>query len=314
MLTGVSLTCFLFSYLLVLLLEVWRLFFKLPARQVLILLGMIAGLLAHTIFLGNELFGDQSGRVLSNWFQWVVLGAWGLAIACTYLMARNPTGNIGLFLLPLVLLLIGVATLVRGIEPFAKGSAVTFWGQVHGVSLLLGTMFIFQGLAFGLMYLVQSTRLKNKSKKRAFFRLPALEFLQSINRMTLFASAIALGVGMLSGVMLNLARGGVSWIGSGTIVSFALFLWSALAAFLESRASRALGGRRGAFLSIASFVFLVVVLVSVILSSHGQKEPSSKDEKTDNSPSHSDAVSPTANFTDDSTNDASSIHIDRGAN
>jgi hypothetical protein len=38
---------------------------------------MGAGLLAHTIFLGNELFGDQSGRVLSNWFQWVVLGAWG---------------------------------------------------------------------------------------------------------------------------------------------------------------------------------------------------------------------------------------------
>lgn len=313
MLTGVSLTCFLFSYLLVLLLEVWRLFYKLPARQVLILLGMGAGLLAHSIFLGNELFGDQSGRVLSNWFQWVVLGAWGLAIACTVLMARNPAGNIGLFLLPLVLLLIGVATLVRGVEPFSNGSAVTFWGQAHGVSLLLGTMFIFQGLAFGLMYLVQSTRLKNKSKQRAFFRLPALEFLQSINRMTLFASAITLGIGMLSGVMLNLARGGVSWFGGGTLVSFALFLWSAIAAILESRADNALGGRRGAFLSIASFVFLVVVLISVIFSSHGQSETPSGNEKP---PTHSTLPSEAQPESNQSLNESSTTEptTNRGAN
>lgn len=274
MLTGVSLTCFLFSYLAVFLLEVWRLFFKLPARQFLILVGMGAGLLAHTIFLGNELFGDQSTRFLSNWFQWVVLGAFGLAIACTYLMARNPTGNVGLFLIPLVLALIGIAVLVKNDQPFAADSAVTFWARVHGVSLLLGTMFIFQGFAFGVMYLVQSYRLKKKSKKRGFLRLPALEFLQSINRMTLFASAITLGAGMLSGILLNLSRDGrVAWFGSGILVSLALFVWALVAAILEVRSTNALGGRRGAFLSIASFVFLVVVLLFVMLSTHGQSSP-----------------------------------------
>lgn len=277
MLTGVSLTCFLFSYLIVLILEVCRLFFKFPARQALILIGMIAGLTAHSIFLGNELFSD--GRVLSNWFQWVVLGAWGLAVACTYLMARNPSGNIGLFLIPLVLLLIGIATMVRGTQPFATGSAVTFWGQVHGVSLVLGTMFIFQGLAFGVMYLVQSHRLKSKQKRAHLFRLPALEFLQSINRMTLFASAVSLGIGMLSGVMLNMSRSDVSWLGSGTIVSFALFVWTAIAAVIESRSNNALGGRRGAFLSIASFMFLVVVLLFVMFSSHGRAQGQNTNSK-----------------------------------
>lgn len=274
MLTGVSLTCFLFSYLAVFLLELWRLFFKLPARQFLILVGMGAGLLAHTIFLGNELFGDQSTRFLSNWFQWVVLGAFGLAIACTYLMARNPAGNVGLFLIPLVLALIGIAVLVKNDQPFAADSAVTFWARVHGVSLLLGTMFIFQGFAFGVMYLVQSYRLKKKSKTRAFLRLPALEFLQSINRMTLFASAITLGAGMLSGIFLNLSRDGrVAWLGSGILVSLALFVWALVAAILEVRSTNALGGRRGAFLSIASFAFLIIVLLFVMLSTHGQSSP-----------------------------------------
>lgn len=271
MLTGVSLTCFLFSYLIVLVLEIWRLFSKLPARNWLVMIGMVAGLVAHSIFLANELFGGQSTRMLSNWFEWLVLGAWGLAIACTYLMVRNPAGNIGLFVIPMVLVLIGIALLVRDYQPFSTNSAKSFWGQVHGVSLLLSTMFIFQGFAFGVMYLVQSHRLKNKTKSRRLLRLPALEFLQSINRLNLFASAIALGIGMLSGVLLNFSREDrVTWIGGGVLISLALFVWALIAALLESSSQSSLGGRRGAYLSIASFVFLVVALLFVMLSTHAQ--------------------------------------------
>lgn len=271
MLTGVSLTCFLFSYLIVLGLEIWRLFSRRPSRTWLVMICMLAGLLAHTIFLGNELFGDPSGRMLGDWFQWVVFGAWGLALACALLMMRNPAGNLGLFLIPMVLALIGVAALVRDHQPFATSSARSLWGQVHGVSLLLSTMFIFQGFAFGVMYLVQSYRLKSKSRTRRSLKLPALEFLQSLNRMNLFASATALGIGMLSGILLNLAsEDRVSWIGGGVLLSLALFVWALTAALLESTSQSSLGGRRGAYLSIASFIFLIVALLFVILSTHGR--------------------------------------------
>jgi hypothetical protein len=186
-------------------------------------------------------------------------------------MARNPSGNVGLFVIPMVLALIGIAALVRDYQPFDTWSAKTLWGQVHGVSLLLSTMFIFQGFAFGSMYLVQSYRLKNKSKTRRLLKLPALEFLQSINRMNLFASATALGIGMLSGILLNLSRGDrASWIGGGVLISLALFVWALVAALIESTSQSSLGGRRGAYLSIASFAFLVVVLLFVMLSTHGQ--------------------------------------------
>jgi hypothetical protein len=270
-LTGVSLTCFLFSYLIVLSLEIWRLFFRLPVRQWLVLSGMSAGLLAHTIFLANQFVGQSSDRLLSNWFQWIVFGAWGLAVACTYLMVRNPAGNIGLFILPLVLVMIGVATLVRGYQPFASGSSVSLWARIHTVSLLLSTMFILQGFAFALMYLVHSYRLKRRSKTPGILRLPALEFLQSINRLNLIASAIALGVGMLSGIFLNLSRDDqVSWFSGGVLFSLALFLWALIAALLESRSQSSLGGRRGAYLSIASFVILVVVFLLLLITSHGQ--------------------------------------------
>ncbi len=271
MLTGVSLTCFLFSYLIVLFLELVRLFYRFPARHFLVLTGMLAGLLAHTIFLGNEILGAGSDRLLNNWFQWVSLGAWGLALTCTVLMARNRDGNVGLFLIPMILILLGLAALLRGGQPFVSTNAVTLWGRVHGVSLLLGTMFICQGFAFGIMYLLQSHRLKSKRNSTVRFRLPALEFLRSMNRLNLFASTAALGVGLLSGILLNISREGrVAWLSLGVLVSIALFVWVFVASILEYSSKGSLGGRRSAYLSIANFIFLALVLVLVLLASHGQ--------------------------------------------
>lgn len=271
MLTGVSLTCFLFSYLAVLAIEISRLFFRFPARWPLVFFGMLAGLLAHTIFLANEFLGAGSDRLVSNWFQWVVLGTWGLAITCTYLMARNREGNIGIFLIPMILMLIALAAVLRGSQPFTSASPVTLWGRVHGVSLLLGTMIICQGFAFGIMYLFQSVRLKSKRSGGRGFRLPSLEFLRSMNRLNLFASAASLGVGMLSGIMLNYSRDGkVAWLSGGVLLSIALFAWVLVTAIMEYSSKGSLGGRRSAYLSIANFIFLAVVLLLVLLASHGQ--------------------------------------------
>lgn len=273
MLTGVTLTCFLFSYLTVWFIELFRFIRPFRYRHSVAVFGMLAGLLAHSIFLGNQLLTESSTRMLNSWFQWIVLGAWGMAVVCTILIVRNPERSIGLFLIPMILALIGLASAMKDSQPFAAQTAIDLWGQVHGVSLLLGTMFICQGLAFGVMYLLQSFRLKSKKRSGRLFQLPALEFLRSMNRLNLFVSVIALGVGLLSGVFLNLSRQGrVDWLSSGVLVSFALFIWVAVAAILEYSSKGSLGGRRSAYLSIANFVFLSVVLLLVFWASHGQAD------------------------------------------
>ncbi len=284
MLSGVSVSCFLLSYLIVLVVEASKFVFKIPARP-LILIGMMsAGLVAHSIFLFYQFSLPPSDgtqpQLLSNWFQWSILGAWGLAFACLIFIIRNPHGSIGLFLVPLVLSLIGMGSLVRHTEPFERETTITLWRAIHGVSLLVGTMFICLGLAFGLMYLLQSFRLKSKLRASKRFRLPALEFLQSMNRLSIFASVTGLGIGLLSGVVLNFNREGqIAWFSSSILITFALFVWSLVAAALEMSSSGSLGGRRSAYLAIANFVFLVVVLGFVLLSSHGQpSQPSKKIE------------------------------------
>jgi hypothetical protein len=283
-LSGVTVSCFLLSYVVVLVMEASRLAFRWPGRNLLLIAMMGAGLLAHSIFLLNELsqsyVQSENPQILANWFQWTVLSAWGLAIACLILIVRNPGGSVGLFLIPLVLALIGLAMLMRDGEPFQRETTITIWGGIHGVSLLLGTMFICLGMAFGVMYLLQSNRLKLKKRPSQRFRLPALEFLQSMNRLSLFASASGLAVGLLSGVVLNInSSGHIAWFSGSILFSFALFAWALIAAIMELSQSGSLGGRRSAYLTVSNFFFLVLVLTILFFADHAQPRDDSRSSR-----------------------------------
>ena len=220
MLSGVTVSCFLLSYLVVLVMEGSRFLAKVPGRQALLVGMLIAGLFAHSIFLVNQ-FGattTESGpQVLANWFQWSVLGAWGVSLTYLVLAIRNPQGGFGLFLIPVIMTLIGLGQLLRGSAPFKSQTTVSIWNVIHGVSLLVGTMVICLGVAFGVMYLVQSYRLKNKLRSKRL-RLPTLEFLQSMNRMCLFITSISLAVGVVSGFVLNVSQGRpIAWYSTGIL-------------------------------------------------------------------------------------------------
>ena len=76
---------------------------------------------------------------------------------------------------------------------------------------------------------------------------------------------------MISGVAMNVGEDGkIAWLSGGIVFTFALFIWSLVAAIMEVASQSSLGGRRTAYLAIANFVFLLVVLGIVLFSSHGQ--------------------------------------------
>lgn len=272
MLSGVTVSCFLLSYLVVLAMEGTRFLAKFPGRQALLVGMLVAGLVAHSIFLVNQ-FGaidtETGPQVLVNWFQWSVLGAWGVALAYLILAIRNPQGGFGFFLIPMIVILIGLGQFLRNSAPFNSETTLGIWNGIHGVSLLLGTMVICLGLAFGIMYLIQSYRLKKKLRGGKL-RLPTLEFLQSMNRLSLFVASVALALGVISGFVLNVGKGGpIAWYSTGILFTCGLFGWSLLASTLELAAYKSLGGRRSAYLVISNFVFLALVLSALLVASHG---------------------------------------------
>ena len=291
MLSGISITCFAASYALTLAFEASRLLFRAPVRHVVMLLVTGAGLVAHTLYLvaqASEALADGVAP-LSSWYHWCLMAAWVLAIAYVVVLVRRPQAAFGLFLLPLLLGSLGVAWLFRDSEPFAQQEAALRWSMIHGVALLLGTASVALGFAAGAMYLVQSYRLKHKLPPRQGFVLPSLEVLQSANRIALYVSTALVAGGLASGIVMNLIRSlsdatSLRWTDAVVWTSGLLLAWLLGAIGFEHFYKPARQGRKVAYLTVASFIFLSLVLGIVLFDPEAHALPRSPHETNERSP------------------------------
>ncbi len=263
MLSGINIVCFFASYLVALLLEVSRLWFRSGVRGAVMVLFGAAGLLAHTLFLAHR--ATTQAVPLSSEYDWYLVAAWLLAATYLYLFWYLPRTAVGLFLLPLVLALIGVAVLWADPQPFAQPKAARFWAWLHGMFLLAGAAQVMVGFVSGLMYLVQARRLKQKHVPLRGLRLPSLEWLERANGRAIVYSMLLLGVGVLSGVILNLVNHrydgiAVPWTDPLVLMSLLTLAWFLAAAAFSAVYRPARQGRKVAYLTVASFLFLVLLL------------------------------------------------------
>jgi hypothetical protein len=220
---------------------------------------------------------------LSSWHDFCLLAAWVLVGAYLGLTLRKPQLAVGVFILPLVLGLIGIARLLRDSSPFSVSEATSIWRLIHGTALLLGTVGVVLGFATGVMHLIQSYRLKQRLPPNPRFKLPSLEWLQRFNVEALTISTAALAIGLISGVVLNLINrrntGGIliNWTDPVVLSSGILFLWLLVVMTFEWFYKPARTGRKVAYLTVASFLFLAMVLYFVLFFEHGTKTASERD-------------------------------------
>lgn len=270
-LSGISLTCFAASYAVAWLLELSQLWRRSGVRQFLMWAFVWAGFLAHTLYLGYRAV-ELSASPLSSSFDWGLVAAWLLMSAYLYLAWYYPRAALGLYMLPLVLALVaGAAGATR--TPFEPGSASRAWGAVHGIFLLLGTVAVMVGFVAGLMYLVQAHRLKRKLPPMAGLRLPSLEWLEKVNSRVIIFSALMVGIGFLAGIVLQQfdRERELPWT-DPVVWSSALMLgWLVAAVAFNAVYRPARRGRKVAYLTIVSFLFLVVALAVLLLvnNEHG---------------------------------------------
>ena len=180
----------------------------------------------------------------------------------------------GLFFLPVVLILIAVAYVFRDQAAFPRDRALRMWGVAHGLMLLLGTIAVSFGFAAGLMYLVQSWRLKHHVPPRAGLKLPSLEWLQTVNKQSLVYSSCFIALGLLAGIVLNAVRGvAVPWTDSVVLSSALLLVWLLAATIFEWLYKPAQQGRKVAYLTVASFLFLALVMAVLFAGGSEHAKP-----------------------------------------
>jgi len=267
MLAHVHVVCFFTSYAVALVLEMSRLFFRMPVRLAVMVGFASMGLVLQSAYLAHH--ARIGAMPLSSWHDWHLIASWILAASYLLLVATRPQTNVGLFLLPVVLILTAVGWSFPATASFPRDQALQMWGTAHGLMLLLGTVAVSLGFVAGLMYLVQSWRLKRLASSRLTIKLPSLEWLQSVNKQSLVYSSGFIALGLIAGIVLNAikARGsgaGVPWTDSVVISSAGLLVWLLAATAFEWLYKPAQQGRKVAYLTVASFLFLAVVMAMVL--------------------------------------------------
>ena len=274
-LRGISITCFFTSYLVVLVLELLRIWGRIPGRGLAAIVMMSIGLFTHVTYLALRATTGESGvdaGLLASWTDWSLLVSLGLAVCFLVYYLRRPDTIVSFFFLPMILALIGLAIAVRDMTPFTRNEAVGIWRSIHGLGMGIGTGAVLVGFLAGVMYLIKSSRLKRKQAGSAF-RLPTLESLGRLNRQCLLVSTTAVTIGVIAGVVMNLNRWGqVGWTDTGVLLSVGLLVWLLAATAVEFFYSPESSGRKAVYLTLASLGFLILVMISVLTSSHGQAE------------------------------------------
>ena len=284
MLSNITITCFAASYAVALALELVRSKVRVAWVAMTAIGFLVAGIFAHSVHLWNlanlEL-ADTAGQgvIFANWHDWCLLAAWVLALACLGLSLRK-VPLIGIFMLPPVMLLIGLAYLQIDSPEFERSDAIRWWGIGHGITLLIGTVGVTIGFVAGAMFLLQAYRLKHKIPPSKTFKLPSLEWLQRLNEESLLISSFFLAVGVLTGVVLNVIQHAqqevtVAWTEPTVWSSGILLLWLVVALLFNWLYKPARRGRKVAYLTMASFGFLAIVLGLVLFSQHAAGEPKS---------------------------------------
>ena len=282
----ISITCFAASYAIVFLLEISRIFFDVALRKFVLLGLLAAGLFAHTVYLvlQGKLEVDSTGIWLGSWFGWCLAASWILALAYLWISIRQPKSVFGLFLLPVVMVLIALGTRFGSENQFTASRAKTIWNMVHGSALMLGTAVVALGFVFGVVYLIQSDRLKRKIPPSKHFRLPSLEWLQRSCESSLVGSMLLLAIGLISGIAINLInrRGGgesgetgfIAWTDPVVWSSGILFLWLLIVLIFNAFYRPARIGRKVAYLVVTSFLVLVIELGIVWWVGHATDDSS----------------------------------------
>jgi ABC-type uncharacterized transport system permease subunit len=268
----VTMLCFLASYLVAFILELSRLVGRSAiSRYVMIGFGL-AGFVAHTLYLLNRSRQTHLPPLLASTHDWMLVLAWVLALCYLVLTLLQKELAVGVFALPVVLLLAGSARFLNP-DPYTAVNAEharRAWGLVHAALLVFGVTAAAAGFLSGMMYLVQHHRLKTRHPEHTGFRMPSLARLAQANRWSVMAAFLFLTLGFASGLFLAIAphaeKSTVRLSDPAVIICGIIWLFLA-ALFAKLLKGSAPTGRQVAWLTLWGCGFLLLTIVGLLVVS-----------------------------------------------
>jgi len=216
--------------------------------------------------------GLQAGNVpVTNFGQALIFLAWLTAIAGLVVIVRWRMPVIGVYVAPIVMVVLAVGAATIQTERLAMPQSLrSAWLPVHVTFALLGYALFVLAAIVSLVYLMYERRLKAKRPLLPTDeRTPSLEKLDRISYRLLGWGFLMLSLAILTGAIWADAIWGHFWSWDPA-ETWTLLIWFLYAGLLESRLTVGWRGRRAATLTIAVFTVLVGSFVGLSLMAGGK--------------------------------------------
>ncbi|HEV2705367.1 MAG TPA: cytochrome c biogenesis protein CcsA [Pyrinomonadaceae bacterium] len=227
--------------------------------------SLACGFAAHTAALIVD-WVQEGHYPLFHLHETISFLAWTLVVAYGLAVYRYRTHALGVFLLPLVSVLVLISNFALGDEGrhvgrITEGDAAWLF-PVHTTLLIFAYASFFVAFAASVMYLWQERELKQKTFSAVFHRLPSLTTVDDIGTSAAAIGFTLLTLGIITGVVWSSARNGHIWH-NDPVEFFALLTWVLYLTLLHYRTQWR--GRRAAWLGIAGFALVLCTFIGAFV-------------------------------------------------
>ena len=228
---------------------------------------LLFAVLAHTFVIGMQTM-EVRHVPFANFSSAISTFVWLLTLSYLYLELTTDERAMGVFILPIVIGLQAVAVIFPGVEnndPVLDSP----WFWIHISSLLFAYASFALAGVLGLTYVLQFKEIKKKHLGFLYTRLPSLQILDVMNYRAVTVGWLFLTMGLVVGVIWA-AQARVAAPNDPNLQAMALddpkilaaaLTWAIYSFAMFARRTMGWSGRRGAWLSAAGFVIVLLSFV-----------------------------------------------------
>ncbi len=215
---------------------------------------VLPGFFCHTLFLWQR--GLADGRCpVSNLFETVSFIAWCLVALHLVITLVGELNYLTIFYMPIVIVIQLAGLIVPDVRPQFQDWQHSSWLGLHASVIIMGYAAFGLAGAVALMYLVQEKQLRTRRLSPSFMLFPPILRLELVQNWLVFSGFILLTLGLVSGFLgFHRTQPVQHW---DPKLSWSLGVWVMYLIYLLGRAFAGLQGRRMAWFSILSWVFVV---------------------------------------------------------
>ena len=238
---------------------------KRRAIERLSLIALACGFAAHTAATAVD-WVEDGHYPLMHLHETISFLAWTLVIVYALAVYRYRAQALGVFTLPLVVLLVFVSNLVRGgsvlVSGKVTGGEAAWLFPIHTTLLIFAYASFSVAFAASVMYLLQERELKLKTFSAIFHRLPPLSIVDDIGTTAASIGFTLLSLGIITGMVWSSARSGRLWHNDPIEIA-AVLTWVLYLTLIHYRDQWR--GRKAAWLGVAGFGLVVCTFLGALL-------------------------------------------------